>query len=768
LINNTFILIFKMMRKIVLFSLFFCFALTAYPRDAIFRIDIEGNEIVSDATIVSKIKIRAGQPYNKNVINEDVKNLYGTGFFETVEAEEKDISEGVVILFKVKEKPLLTKVSIEGMHFIRKRKIEDSIDIKEGSFVDEFKVREAVRKIKDLYNIKGFSQAVVTYQIIPVEGKNEVTVKLSIDEKRVLKVRSVKVRGNKSVSWRRIIKLMKTRKAWLFNRGVFKKEVLEDDIRRITDFYKLEGFSDVSVDIDVEHLPKGVYLTVNVNEGSRYYIGKITVEGVKEIPNYAVFSAMELEEGSIYSEQAVYVDSSRIREVYVDRGYIFSQVDPLSFLNPATGKIDIAYEIVENDIAYIEDINIKGNIKTKDKVIRRELRVYPGERFDGKKIRKSKERLDNLEFFEEIRFGTEPGSEPNNVDLVVDVKEAKTGYFSFGGGYSSIDEFMGFIEIRQRNFDYRNFSTFTGAGQDLSVMLSMGTLTKRYQLSFTNPWIFDNPVSFGFDVYRKGHDQDDNVGYAYKEDIKGGALRLGREFNDYWKGGLAYRFENVTISDVVSDASDDLRDEEGTTDLSSGEAYLVYDSRDNVFSPLKGIYVRNTFQLFGGPFAGDKDFLKYFGRVSFYVPASNESVVELRLRGGIAECFGDTSKIPIYERFFAGGASTVRGYRERKVGPIDKTTEDPVGGDRMLIGNIEYTYPLADFLKVATFFDIGKVWGKESSNVEESGFMSSIGLGFRVNTPIGPVSVDYGWPLDEEPGEEGKEGRFHFNVSRAF
>jgi len=768
LINNTFIIIFKMMRKIVLFSLFFCFALTAYPRDSIFRIDIEGNEIVSDATIVSKIKIRAGQPYNKNVINEDVKNLYGTGFFETVEAEEKDISEGVVILFKVKEKPLLTKVSIEGMRFIRKKKILDSIDIKEGSFVDEFKVREAVRKIKDLYSIKGFSQAEVTYQIIPVEGKNEVTVKLSIDEKRVLKVRSVKVRGNKIISGRRIIKLMKTRKVWLLNRGVFKKEVLEDDIRRIIDFYRLEGFSDASVDIDVEHLPKGAYLTVNVSEGSRYYIGKITVEGVKEIPNYAVFSAMELEEGSIYSEQAVYVDSSRIREVYVDRGYIFSQVDPLSFLNPATGKIDIAYEIVENDIAYIEDINIKGNIKTKDKVIRRELRVYPGERFDGKKIRKSKERLDNLGFFEEIRFGTEPGSQANNVDLVVDVKEAKTGYFSFGGGYSSIDEFMGFIEIRQRNFDYRNFSTFTGAGQDLSVMLSMGTLTKRYQLSFTNPWIFDKPVSFGFDVYRKGHDQADNVGYAYKEDIKGGALRLGREFNDYWNGGLAYRFENVTISDVVSDASDDLRDEEGTTDLSSGEAYLAYDSRDNVFSPLKGIYARNTFQLFGGPFAGDKDFLKYFGRVSCYIPALNKSVVELRLRGGIAECFGDTSKIPIYERFFAGGASTVRGYRERKVGPIDKTTEDPVGGDRMLIGNIEYTYPLADFLKVATFFDIGKVWGEESSNVEESGFMSSIGLGFRVNTPIGPVSVDYGWPLDKEPGEEGKEGRFHFNVSRAF
>ena len=759
-----------MIRKTLLLSFLLFFALTAYSQDNVFRIDIEGNAIVSDATIVSKIKIRAGQAYNDNIINEDVKNLYATGFFETVEAEKKDSSEGVVILFKVNEKPLLKKITIEGMRFIRKVKIVEAIDIKEGSFVDEFKVKEAVRKIKDLYDIKGFSQAEVNYEIIPIADENEVTVKLSVNEKGILKVRKVGVVGNNTISARKIIRLMKTKKAWLFNRGVFKDKVLEDDLRRITDFYKLEGFSDVSVKIDVERLSKGIHLVVNVEEGQRYYVGKITIEGVKEVSEDVANLAMKLAEGSIYSEQAVYLDSSLIREAYVDKGYIFSQVEPLSLFNQDTGKIDIAYKIRENNTAYIEDINIKGNVKTKDKVIRRELRVYPGEKFDGKRIRKSKERLDNLGFFEEIRFGTEPGSKPDKVDLVVDLKEAKTGYFSFGGGYSSIDEFMGFVEIRQRNFDYRNFSTFTGAGQDLSVMLSMGTLTKRYQLSFTNPWIFDKPVSFGFDGYRKGHDQDDNVGYAYKEDVKGGLLRLGKEFNDSWKGRVAYRLENVTISDVVTEAPTELHDEEeeGSNNLSSGEVQLSYDSRDSINSPSKGIYASNTLQVFGGPFCGDKDFIKYLGRVSFYTPAINKSVIELRLRGGIAAEFSDTNKIPIYERLFAGGASTVRGYRERKVGPIVKTTEDPLGGDKMLIGNIEYTYPLADFLKAATFFDIGKVWGNESANVEESGFMSSIGLGFRVNTPIGPVSVDYGWPLSKEVGEEGKEGRFHFNVSRAF
>lgn len=748
--------------------MFFCFTLTAYPNDSVLRIDIEGNELVSDATIISKIKIRASQPYNENVVNEDVKNLYTTGFFENVEAQKEDVPEGVVILFKVKEKPVLEKITVKGMRFIRKNKILDSLDIKEGSFVDEYRVRESVSKIKDLYAAKGFSQVEIIYQIIPLKDKNKVTVKLVIDEKGVLKVRSLKIKGNKSLATRRIIKLMKTRKAWLLNRGVFKEEVLKDDKRRIADFYKLKGFSDVFIDVDVEYLIKGVYLTVKVDEGRLYRIGQINVEGVKEISLKSVTSAMELKKESIFSEQAVYIDSSHIREVYIDKGYIFSQIDPISIFNPQTERVDVTYRVVENDIAYIEDINIKGNIKTKDKVIRRELRVYPGERFDGERIRKSKERVENLGFFEEIRFGTEPGSEPNNVDLVVDVKEAKTGYFSFGGGYSSIDAFMGFIEVRQRNFDYKNLSTFTGAGQDLSLMFSMGTLTERYQLSFTNPWIFDKPVSFGFDIYKRGHKQDDNVGYAYEEEIKGGVLRLGKEFDDYWKGGVAYKLEEVTISDVVSGATTELISEIGTTNLSSGETYISYDSRDNVFSPLKGIYTRNTVQVFGGPFAGDKDFLKYFGRISYYIPAPKKAVVELRLRGGVAECFGDTNKVPIYERFFAGGASTIRGYRERKVGPIDMSTKDPVGGERMFIANVEYTYPLADFLKVATFLDSGKVWGNTSSNIEESGVKSSVGLGFRVKTPIGPVSVDYGVPLDKEPGEEGKEGRFHFNVSRAF
>ncbi|MFA5270720.1 MAG: outer membrane protein assembly factor BamA [Candidatus Omnitrophota bacterium] len=746
---------------------FVSFSALASSEDTVARIEIKGHKFVSDATIVSKIKLRSGQTYNENVINEDIKNLYATGFFETVEAAKETTPEGVVVTFKVKEKPVLKKLDIEGAHFIRKKKISEAIDIKEGAFVDEYKLKEVARKIKDLYATKGFNQAKVTYQFDISKDKDEARVKYIIEEKGVLKVRQVKITGNKSISSGRIIKLLKTKKAWLFNPGLFKEDAFNDDVKRVTDFYRQEGFSDVKVEPDLVFGEKGINVKINIQEGKRYYIGTVKIEGNKDVSLADITKVMMLKTKSVYSDQAVYEESSRIRSVYVDKGYIFVQIEPLTVLNPETQSIDVTYKIVENQVAYIERIDIKGNVKTKDKVIRRELRVYPQEKFDGAKVRKSKEKLENLGYFEEVRFDTEPGTKPDQVDLTVDVKEAKTGHLSFGGGYSSIDQFVGFVEISQKNFDYRNFSTFSGAGQDLSLYASLGTLTSYYELSFTNPWIFDKPYSFGFDGYKKGHKQDEDVGYGYSEDIVGGDLRLGHEFNDVLKGQIAYRLDNVKITDVVDNATADLKDEVGTNTLSSGEAALFYDTRDNVFSPLKGVYFTNNFQLTGGPFGGTKNFVKYSTRFSYYYPLINKSVIELRLRGGWADPFSDTNKVPIYERFFAGGANSIRGYEERKVGPEDPATNDPLGGESMFIANIEYTYPLMDFLKVATFFDSGEVWEK-NGDFFSTDLKKSIGLGIRVKTPIGPVSVDYGWPLDLLPGQDSKEGRFHFNVSRGF
>ncbi len=297
---------------------------------------------------------------------------------------------------------------------------------------------------------------------------------------------------------------------------------------------------------------------------------------------------------------------------------------------------------------------------------------------------------------------------------------------------------------------------------------SFGTLSNQYNLSFTEPWIFDYPVSFGFDLYRRSHERESDVGYGYDEARTGGDIRLGKEISEYLRGDLMYRFDSIDITDVSTNATADLKKEEGKNTISSFKFGLTEDRRDNRFLPTQGHLLTGSLEMAGGPFAGDKDFLKFFGRASKYFPLLRGSVLEFRGRMGLADAYGDSDELPIYERFFAGGAYTVRGYEERMIGPIDTTSKDPLGGESMLVGNIEYTYPLFDFLRVATFFDTGNVW-KKMDDLGSGNFKSSFGFGMRLKTPIGPINLDYGIPLNKEPGEDEKsDGRFHFSFSHGF
>ncbi len=754
------------MRKILLLIGFFSFVtvFSSFAGDKVSKVEIEGNKIVSNATVISTIKTRAGQDYNEDVVNSDIKSLNATGYFNNIEVSKRTTPEGIVVTFKLKEKPVIKEIDIEGTHRIHRKRIRKLITLSEGSFLDEYKLKESVNTIEDFYQKKGFSDVKVSYRVDKIKN-NDVKVTFNIKESKVVRVRKIIIKGNKNVKTKRILKLMRTKKKWFFGGGILKEETLSDDVKRIEDFYKERGFSEVKVDYSVDKIGSNVYVTITIKEGRLYYVGMIRVGGNKVIQKDKIIKAISFKEKDVYIEREVNRAVDSIRGLYIDKGYIYASVKPTTFLNPETKRIDITVEIIENDIAHVERIDIRGNTKTKDKVIRRELRIAPGDKFEGEKVRKSRQRLENLGFFKEIRFSSEPGSRPDWENLIIDVKEAKTGYLSFGGGYSSVDSFTGFVELRQKNFDYKNWKTFTGGGQDLNLMASLGSVTKRYELDFTNPWIFDKPISFGFELYRRGHQQDEDVGYGYEEDITGGAVKFGREFSDELKGSAGYRFETVKIKDVVNDASQALKDEAGSTDLGTVELGLAYDTRDNVFSPSRGIYINNSFDITGA--GGEKDFIRFMSRFSKFFPLLRRSVLEFRFRLGIEETFSNTDKVPLYSRFFAGGASTIRGYHERKIGPIDPVTHDPIGGESLFIGNIEYTYPLNRMLKAAAFFDTGNVWEK-ASDLLGGGIKSSVGVGIRVKTPFGPLSLDYGWPLNVEPGENGKTGRFNFNVSRGF
>lgn len=461
------------------------------------------------------------------------------------------------------------------------------------------------------------------------------------------------------------------------------------------------------------------------------------------------------------------MDVAAIQDLYFEKGYLSAQIRSESIYNESTGRVDLSYSITENELNYVERVIIQGNTRTKDIVIRRELRAYPGESFSGAKLKRSKERLYNLGFFEDVRFDTEPGNLPNSRNLIVTVKEQKTGEFSFGGGYSSIDAVVGFAQIRQKNFDWRNWKTFTGAGQDFGLRVELGGVRQNAELSFTEPWVFGYPYSFGFDVYRTQFSRSGSAGYFFDQKKTGFDLRLGKEFTEYDKALLMYKFEQVKISDIPDEASQALKDELGTNDTSSVALTLTHDERDNIYNPSTGYLLTGTGELAGGPLGGDKDFTKLYGLASKYFSHWEQNVLELKARAGIAGAFDDTKRVPIYERYFAGGANTIRGYRERRIGPRDSGNGEPIGGEAYFVGNIEETFPIyPDLIKGAVFFDTGNVYN-ETSDFGTGGLFSGIGVGVRIKTPIGPVKIDTGYPLDDISGEK-KSLRFYFNISQGF
>ncbi|MFH1338970.1 MAG: outer membrane protein assembly factor BamA [Candidatus Omnitrophota bacterium] len=761
---------------LIVFS-WLCFPLYAQQESKdsklVTAIEVKGNRSVSNIAILSKMKTRVGSPYSENMINDDLKRLYLLGYFSDINIVTQNYKEGIKVIINVAERPVVEKISFQDFRRLRLKedKLKDSVKSREGQYLDYPTLNNDVSTLKEMYVKKGFPESEVKYEVDIDKETGKAKVKFIAQEGRRLRIKKIYVDGNEHFPDKRILKIIKTKAAWLFGGGVLKEDVLEEDMSRIKSFYQREGFSDVKVDYILKEDPKKplLYISIVIQEGQRYYVGALDFAGnaaisAEEIRNELKFCLP----GKIFFQDGLNQDKFIIQGLYFDRGYITANVSTTTLLNPNTNAIDISYHVTENEVAYIDKIKIRGNIKTKDVVVRREVRLFPGDRFDGQKLRRSKERLSNLGFFEEISFDTESSSLPNHRDLVVEVKEAKTGTFSFGGGYSTIDNFIGFIEIEQRNFDWKNFPYFTGDGQDLRLRAELGTVSENLNLSFTEPWLFDYPVSFGFDVYRLSHERETDIGWGYDETKTGGDIRFGKEFSEYVRGNVAYRYERIEIGDVDPTATDELKKEEGKNNISSVELGLAYDTRDSVFDPHRGELLNGNFDIAGGAFGGDKDFFQFQGRASKYFSLFRGSVLEFRTRVGLADAYGGTDDVPIYERFFAGGAYSIRGYEERLVGPIDSDSKNPLGGNSLLIGNIEYTYPLFDFLRVGCFYDAGNVWRK-LSDIGSGGFKSGIGFGVRIKTPIGPIKLDYGIPLNKQAGEdEKKSGRVHFSMGSGF
>ena len=735
-------------------------------------VDVKGNKTVSSLAILAKIKTHPGEPLSSITLNEDLKRLYGLGFFTDVRIEQEEVTEGVNVLFVVSEEPVLSEIKIEGNRKVNKDQIKKEMQSVIGDFVDQKRVRNDIDAVKKLYEKKGFSGAKVDQTLDVNPDTNQAVLHVTVDEGEKVRIRDIRVEGNPSLKSGDILKAMKTKKmAWWgwFHSGFLNEEDLAEDVERIKALYDENGFSDVEMTTQREPIQNSgdILLKIIVNEGKKYLVGEIALNGNSVAKSDEILKAIKMSKGKPFSRRGLRSDVANIQDLYFEKGYLSAQIRSESSYNETTDKVDLTYSITENELTYVDKVRIQGNLKTKDIVIRRELRAYPGESFSGAKLKRSKERLYNLGFFEDIRFDTEQGTTPNSRDLVVSVKEGKTGEFSFGGGYSSIDSVIGFIQVRQKNFDWQNWKNFTGAGQDFAVRFEGGSVRTNAELSFTEPWVFGYPYSFGFDVYRKQFNRSGSSGYFFDQSKTGFDLRLGKEFTEYDKGLLVYKLEEVKISNIPDNSSGALRDELGKNTTSSLALTLTHDERDSIYNPTKGVLVSGTGEVAGGFLGGDRDFAKLYGAASTYFKHWDENVLELKIRGGIADSYGNSQHVPIYERYFAGGANTIRGYRERRVGPRDPGNQDPVGGEAYWIANAEETFPIyPNLIKGALFFDIGNVF-ETIEDFGQGGTFSGAGVGLRIKTPIGPVKLDMGYPLDDVLNEK-KKTRFYFSVSQGF
>ena len=737
-------------------------------------VSVRGTRTIANETILAKVQTKPGAPYQERVVNNDIRRLFSLGYFTDVRTEVTTQPAGLEVTFVVIEKPTIETVEVKGNQFVLTEKVLDLFGVKTGQLYDARAVKEGIDQLEDAYRRKGFSDPEILSQASVDQVRNTAAVHLLVEEGVRVRIQQILIEGNTAFSDRRIRRLLKTKKRRWFGPGVFQEEVLDEDLERVEAFYRTQGYQDVLVTRTVYEAPtgSGLIIDLKVVEGLQHRVGQVAVHGTVLFPEHEVLRLLALKPGAVYNREALQEDLRRIKEYYGDRGYIKAQITPDTRLDEASKRVDVMYRITENELVYINRIDIQGNLRTKDVVVRRELRVYPGEPFDGEQLRKSIERLYNLGYFEEVSVDSEPTDEPTREHLIVNVKETKTGSFSFGGGFSSIDRLVGLIELEQRNFDWRNVPTFTGAGQDLRLRIQLGTVRRSFDLSFTEPWIAGRPISFGIDLYNRTRLRSHNLGLAFEEEQRGGGVRLGKELTDDVRVGLDYQLFRTEISDVVNDATADLKAEQGRSDVSVAGLSASLDRRNNRFDPTEGYYLFSSGNLAGGIFAGDKEFWRLQGGASHYWPHRGERfVLESRIRAGVVNEYSDTAEVPIFERFFAGGADTVRGFEERRVGPRDPATNDPIGGEAMLVSTLEEVMTIvADergrpILKGSVFFDIGNVWRRVDDFA--TSFKSGAGVGTRVNTPIGPVRLDIGVPVSGLGGEKRK-ARFHFNISRSF
>jgi outer membrane protein insertion porin family len=692
-----------------------------------------------------------GAPFSPSQTSEDLRNVFGLGFFDDVQLKVEDFEGGVKVTFVVVERPFVRDVEFVGNAKIGTTELQDKIDLKLGSVYNPVEVQRAREKLKEAYEDEGYFEV----QITPETEKfadGDVKVVFSITEGRRITIDTIVFRGNKGLKAKQIKAVMATQERQYFIlRGTVQRQRLEEDMDRIMGVYQDHGYVQARVerhDVTVDRDKARVTITIDVVEGAQYRVGVIKLTGVTLLPEEELRRQLGLKAGDVFSRTALRDGVRNIADLYSTIGRASADVIPRTEQQPATNTVDVTVELTEGPEVYVERINITGNTRSEDRILRREIPFVEGDLFTLQKLQRARQRLINLGYFDLINVTTQPGTDKTRIIVNVEVTERPTGIFSIGGGFSSVDSVVGTLDISQNNF--------LGRGWQLSLRLRAGANSQQGIISFTEPWLFDRPLSAGFDLF--------NVKRQFTEydyDSLGGNVRLSHPFAEYWRWQTSYRLTRDEISDIQDTTDSLLREEEGKRITSAVTLGITRDSRDVVATPSRGGLTVFTVDAAG--LGGDSRFVKAIASTAYFKPIWLGHILSGRAETGYG--FGwSNDPLPVFERFYLGGPNSIRSFKARRISPRDDEGTR-IGGTSQVLGNVEYIIPLPFNFRVAGFFDIGNVYGF-GTKFDVTNTREAAGAGIRWQSPFGPIRVDYGLNLDRRKGEDF--GAIQFSVGSPF
>ena len=772
------------------------------------QIDVQfvGRPSITRDRVLANMRTTVGQPFSQTLAEDDTRSLFATRDIANVRIFSEPMSDGVKVIVIIQTTATVKDILIVGADRIKPRKLLRQLTLRRGKLLTEQGVEQDRQKLLDYYRDKGFPDADIKSSIAMDEPNSTGVVTYTVNEGGKSALDHVIFQGNQAIKSRDLRFAMKGTRGKTFysfidKSGRLDQNKLREDLDSVRELYQNKGYVDIDiVETRIDRLTNGdVNLIIVVREGQQYRVGTLTFEGTQIFTDAEIRRFLRMKEGAIYSPKGLKDDVKTIEDYYGSRGYVDARVTPSG--QPAgENRVALHYTISEGGQSFVERVNISGNTTTKDKVIRREIPVAPGDIYNTVLVEAAKKRLENLGYFEKVDTSPVETTVPDRRDLDVLVQEKRTGSLSFGAGFSSLDSLVGQIELTQANFDITNIHGFTGGGQRFRMLLEYGLTRKDFVVSLTEPYFLNTRTAVGGEIF---YHESNFISNDYDQTNYGFDLNVRRSLGRFIAGSLEYRFENVDISDVNT-GSTILQQETGARTRSALRAGLSYDTRDSVFLTRRGTRVDFSPFIAGSFLGGNTRDFGFDLTASQYFPLPLDGILLINGEVASVDTYAGGDRVPVNDRLYLGGPNNLRGFAFRKVGPLDYKS-NPVGGRSLARFTIENTYPIINRVRFAVFTDGGFVnqdsfdfairdyHGRQDfrtdpnrvdndpktphpdkgrSDVDNTvfggDFNMDVGIGVRLDLPIGPIRLDYGYPIFFNDLNQRHSGKFNFNVGYQF